>query len=112
MRIPLVAVSFGLSVVAAIVLLTVPIYFQSNRPVATLLQINGPWSAVPVIFPLVVGLFPLIIRARGAGIMAAILLSGFVIIGSFSIGLLYLPSAAAMWLATSSPSSSLTPTHQ
>jgi hypothetical protein len=112
MRIPLVAVSFGLSVVAAIVLLTVPIYSQSNRPVATLLQVNGPWGIVPVIFPLMVALFPSIIRARGAGITAAILLSGFVLVGSFSIGLLYLPSAATMWFAVSAPSYNLTSTHQ
>jgi di/tricarboxylate transporter len=67
MRIRLTAISFGLAMVAAVFLLVWPVYSGLNgeRPThATLLQINGWWAVVPLMFPVMVALVPLVVRRR------------------------------------------------
>jgi hypothetical protein len=99
----LIAVSFGLAIAAAAFLLVWPIYsgFDGTRTThATLLQVNGPRVVVPVVFPILILLFPLIFRRRAVRIIATILIGGFVLVSGFSIGVFYLPAAVTMLLAT------------
>lgn len=67
MKIRLTAVSFGLTVAAAVFLLVGPVYsgFERERPThATPLQVNGTWVIGAVMFPVVVALVPLVIRMQ------------------------------------------------
>ena len=98
----LTAVAFGLAVAAAIFLLVWPVYtgFEDERPThATLQQVNGRWVIVPVMFPVLVSLVPLVVRNQAVRIVAAIVIGLFVLISGFSIGMFYLPAAALMLLA-------------
>ncbi|MDR3698959.1 MAG: hypothetical protein P4L56_04940 [Candidatus Sulfopaludibacter sp.] len=94
----LTALSFGLAIAAAIVLLVLPVY--SNR--TTLPEENGAWAIVPVMFPVVMALLPVLFRKQAVRMAAAFLMGAFALIGSFSIGLLYLPAAIVMFLAAGS----------
>src|SRR5450755_3964634 len=101
MKTRLTGVSFGLALAAAIFLLVWPIYsgFNGNRPShATLLQVNGPYALIPVMFPVLATLIALLLRK--VRIVATILISGFALIGGFTIGLFYLPAAILMLLAS------------
>ena len=102
MRARLTAISFGLAVAAAVFLLVWPVYsgFNGERAThATLLQINGWWAVVPVMFPVVVALVPVVFRRQVARIVAAIVMCAFVLISGFSIGMFYLPAGVLMLLA-------------
>jgi hypothetical protein len=95
-------VSFGLAIAAAIFLLVWPVYsgFDGERPThSTLLRVNGPWVIVPVMFPVLVVLVPLVVRRKWSRIVAAIVISAFVLISGFSIGMFYLPAASLMLIA-------------
>jgi hypothetical protein len=94
--------SFGLTVAAAVFLLVWPVYsgFSGDRPTqATLLQINGSWVIIPVMFPVLVALVPLVARRQAVRIVAAIVMGGFVLISGFSFGMFYLPAGILMLLA-------------
>lgn len=98
----LTSASFGLALVAAIFLLVWPVYsgFDGVRIThATLLHVNGSWVIVPVCFPVVIALLPLVFRRQAIRIVAAILLCGFSFITGFTIGRFYLPAAVTMLLA-------------
>lgn len=95
MKTRLAAVSFGLALAAAVFLLMWPVY--SNG--ATLLQVNGSWAVVPVIFPVVVALLPGIFRKQAVRIVAAIVMGAFALVAGMSIGLFYVPAAIVMLLA-------------
>jgi hypothetical protein len=96
----LTAISLGLAVAAAVFVLVWPIYtVHGNQPAsATLVEVNGAWAAVPVTFPVVIALVPLMYRKQAVRVVAAILMGGFALI-AMSIGLFYLPSAIVMVLA-------------
>src|SRR5712691_1161533 len=99
----LTAVSFGLAMAAAIFLLVWPVYSGSdgNRTThATLVEVNGLWAMIPVMFPVLTALLPLIFHKQAVQIIATILIGGFALISGFSIGLFYLPAAITMLLAT------------
>ena len=96
------AASFAFGAAAAAFLLMVPVYvgsYPNGRMSATLLQVNGPWAIIPVLFPAVLAFLALVFRKRVVRIVAAILIGGFTILSGFSIGLFYLPAATAMLLA-------------
>lgn len=102
MRAHLTAISFGLAVAAAVFLLVWPVYsgFNGERPThATLLQINGWWAVVPVMFPVLVTLVPLLVRMQRVRVVATIVMGVFVLISGFSIGMFYLPAGILMLLA-------------
>jgi hypothetical protein len=101
------AVSFALAVAAAVAELFLPVYTVGfdYRPTRTLIEVNGRWTIIPVLFPVVIALLPLIFRSRWVRITAAIVICSFGLIGSFSIGLFYLPSGAAMLVAAYAKSS-------
>lgn len=102
MKTRLAAASFGLALAAAIFLLIWPVYtgFDGLRTThATLLQVNGSRALLPVAFPVIVALLPLVFRMQAIRISAAIVIGAFSFIGGFSIGLFYVPAAVAMLLA-------------
>jgi hypothetical protein len=101
-RTRLTAIAFGLTVVAAIYLLVGPAYRVVGNGVVThrtLIQVNGRWAVVPVMFPVLVSLIPLVVRRQWVRIVAAIVMGGFVFISGFSIGMFYLPAGILMLLA-------------
>jgi hypothetical protein len=103
MKALLTTVSLGLALGAAVYLLVWPVYsgFEGNRPTrATLLEINGQWAIIPVMFPVLVALMPLLFRKQVVRIIATVLMGAFSIIGGMSIGLFYVPAAFLMLLAT------------
>jgi hypothetical protein len=103
MKTRLTGVSFGFAVVAAIFLLVWPIYsgLSGDQPThATLLPVNGPYALIPVMFPVLVSLMPLLLRKQTVRIIATILIGGFALIGGFSIGLFYLPAVVLMLVAS------------
>jgi hypothetical protein len=103
MRARLTAISFGLTVVAAVFLLVWPVYFgfSGDRPThATLLEVNGSWVIIPVMFPVLVAVVPLVFRRQAVRIVAAVVMGLFVLISGFSVGLFYLPAGVLMLLAT------------
>ena len=103
MKTRLTGVSFALALAAAIFLLVWPVYsgFNGSRPThATLLEVNGPSVFIPVMFPVFTALIAWLVRRQWARIVATILISGFVLIAGFTIGLFYLPSAILMLLAS------------
>ena len=104
----LAEISLGLAAAAAIFLLVAPVYWGSNGGSRTLIEENGQWVIVPVMLPVVAAFLPVVFRRQKVRVIATVLLSGFVVIGSFTIGFLYLPAAIVMFLAScSGPSSTI-----
>jgi hypothetical protein len=102
MKARLTAVSFWLAMAPAIFLLVWPVYsgFDGRGTThATLLQVNGAWVIIPVTFPVVIAMLPVLFRKQAVRIIATIMMWGFTIISGFSIGLFYLPAAIMMLLA-------------
>ncbi|MDP1860073.1 MAG: hypothetical protein Q8K82_15465 [Gemmatimonadaceae bacterium] len=110
------ATAVALALLPSLVLFIVPIYAGYTEHVtesggligastagSTLVQANGLRAVLPLVLPLVLTVTPLVLRAsrfrRSITRVAAVLLTVFVVLGSFSIGLLYLPSAVALWVA-------------
>ncbi len=97
----LTAVSLALALAAAVFNLVYPVYsgFHGDQPArATLIDVNGTWSVVPVLFPVAVAAVALAFRKRAVRVVAAILMGAFSLV-AMSIGLLYLPAAIVMILA-------------
>jgi primosomal replication protein N len=74
-------------------------HVQVSRTHSTLIEVNGPRVLVALAFPVLVALAPLLFPHRSLRIGAAVVLGAFAIVSGFSIGLFYLPSAAAMLAA-------------
>lgn len=104
MKTRLTVTSFGLALAAAIFLLVGPVYNRldsQNTTHATLLQVNGSWVILPVLFPVFLALLPLVIRKQAVRIAAAIFIGAFSFISGFTIGLFYVPAAIILLLAAS-----------
>ncbi len=120
-RLPLANMSaFVLALTASVLILVVPVYKSvsssavvdgstSSQSVntkiseSTLLEQNGPAALVTLIAPVLITLIPLLVRrsARRPWLLAsAITLTVLCILTGFSIGLLYLRAAVALWIAT------------
>lgn len=102
MKTGLTALSLGFAIAAVIFPLVVPIHsgFVGNRATrATLVEVMGPWVIILIVFPVLAALLPLMFHKQAAWIIATVVICGFVLIGAFSIGLLYLPAAITMLLA-------------
>ena len=69
----------------------------------TLLQASGLWALVPLSLPVILTVAGLAVRSsvgrRTVLLSAAALLSLFVFLTALSLGMVYLPSAAALWVA-------------
>jgi hypothetical protein len=78
---------------------------QTETPVlpvrhATLAGVNGPGTYFLLTIPVAVAGLPLLLRSRSIRILSAVLITGWVLIASASIGLFYIPSAVMMvWSA-------------
>jgi hypothetical protein len=62
-----------LAVAAAIFLLVWPVYSGfdgSHTRHATLLEVNGEWAIIPVMFPVLIALMPLVFRKQAVRITA------------------------------------------
>lgn len=111
--------AFALALTASVLLLVAPVYKSVSSSAAvrgassrtettkssevTLLEQNGPAVLVALIAPALITLLPLLVRrsARRPWLLAsAITLTVLCILAGFSIGLLYLPAAVALWIAT------------
>jgi hypothetical protein len=102
MKTRLTAISFVLAMVAAIFLLVWPVYRgvgSGGVTHATLIQVNGWWVIVPVMFPVLVAFVPVVVPKQAVRIVAAIVMGAFVFISGFSIGMFYLPAGILMLLA-------------
>jgi hypothetical protein len=98
----LTMMSFTLAVAAAISLLVLPIYtgFDGSRTTgATVLQVNGLWTFISLLFPVITAMATLIFPTRGVRIFAAILMCAFTLLSAFTLGLFYLPAAGVMLIA-------------
>jgi hypothetical protein len=96
------ALSFGLAVAAAIFLLVWPVYsgLNNQQPFrATLLEVNGAWAVLPVMFPVLIAFLPVLFHRQAVRIAAAILMGGFSLIALMSIGIFYLPAAITIVVA-------------
>jgi hypothetical protein len=103
MKARLKEVAFGLALTAAAVLLVLPIYsgFNGTRPSrATLVEINGPWILLLLAIPVVITLQPLVFRRHSVQVVTTILIAGFTVLSSFSIGLFFVPATIVTLLAT------------
>ncbi len=90
------AVSFSLALAASVFLLVYPSGSgnwggQFHR--TTILEKEGLWVLIPLSFPLIVTLLPLVFPRQVVRIGATVVLWAFAIIGGFSIGLFYIPAA-------------------
>lgn len=115
----LTAVSLALALAVSALLLVIPSYSSATESVvapgsgsarqsvteghATLLDVNGPRILLPLGFPVLVALVPLLLPLRTLRIVAAVLLGGFCALGALSIGWFYLPSALTMVIAAAWP---------
>jgi hypothetical protein len=111
----LTAISVILAVAASVFWLIIPAYtgartdvtgspsgaprVQVSRTHATLIEVNGSRVILALVFPVLVALTPLLFPHRSLRIGAEAVLGAFAIVSGFSIGLFYLPSAAAMLAA-------------
>lgn len=105
-----------LSVASVLYLLIAPAYsgistYQDTDGVTrmtttsmSLLEANGWRLLIPVLVPVAICAFAVLARksdqARGFRVTATVLLWAFVVLTGFSIGMLYLPSALAMTVAS------------
>jgi hypothetical protein len=99
----LVAISLGLSAVASVFLLLVPTgsggVEEGQIVHRTLLEVNGSGVIGLLLVPVLISVIPLLFPGRPALIVATALICGFTIVGSFSVGLFYVPASAVMLAA-------------
>ncbi len=102
MRTRLVLLALALAAIASAFLLLAPTGTgtQAGRTVSvTLLQVNGSSVLGLLLVPIVICLIPLLFPGRPPLITAFVLLCAFVLVGSFTVGLFYVPAAAVMLVA-------------
>ena len=100
------------AIAATIWCLLAPLYTvkSSESPIeghATLLEVNGARAIPALALPVLLAGIPVLFPKRGLCGAAALMLLAFSILGGFSVGLFYLPSAALLLTAFL-----LTPVHQ
>ena len=96
------ALAFALALAASLVLLVFPVYtgFRDGElQRATLIQVNGSGVLLPLSFPVLITLLPLVFRKLPVMVAAAVVMCGFAFISGFSIGMFYMPSAVMALLA-------------
>ena len=103
-----------LVIVAAVIVLVAPSYSSvtssSDRgeivSTKTALEVNGPWLLLLLLAPIAIAATPLFARGRAwvvLSIVSASLLWVFVILGSFTIGVLFAPAALLALVAACLP---------
>jgi hypothetical protein len=72
-------------------------------------SVDGSWILVVVTVPVLVALVPLLLRRRAARILSAALLWTGCVVGIFSVGIFFVPSATAMTIAATQHEESVLP---
>lgn len=110
----LTAASFALAIAMSAALPSMPLYTsvrQELNPTThvmktvkthkTLSEVNGARTLIfPLMLPPIVAFVPLLLRYRPVRIASAVVLVAFVLVGGFSVGMFYLPSAVMMVMAS------------
>jgi hypothetical protein len=99
--------SFSLSALTSLLLFAIPAYsaWSANQlQHLTMDSVNGPRLYYLLAIPMIIAGVPLLLRARIFRALSALLLIGWVVVGSATVGLFYLPSAVMMILAARTPS--------
>jgi hypothetical protein len=65
----------------------------------SIFEVDGAWVLVVVSVPVLVSLVPVVVPRRAARIVAAVLLWAGCVVGIFSVGLFFVPSAVVMTVA-------------
>lgn len=105
--------SFGMAAAVSCLLLIVPTYTTSSTTIAehpvnrslveqghtTMLLVNGPSVLLALAIPVLIALTPLVFPTRAMHLTAAIAIAVFCLLGGFSIGLFYIPSAVLIAVA-------------
>jgi hypothetical protein len=65
----------------------------------SIFEVDGAWVLVVVSVPVLVSLLPVVLRRRGARVVAAMLLWACCVVGIFSVGLFFVPAAVMMTVA-------------
>jgi hypothetical protein len=103
-----------LVIAAAVVVLVAPSYSSVTSSSSggeivttkTALEVNGPWLVLLLLVPIAIAALPLFARGRAwvvLSIVSASLLWVFVILGSFTIGVLFAPAALLALVAACLP---------
>jgi len=103
-----------LVIAAAVIVLVAPSYSSVTSSsnggevitTKTALEVNGPWLLLLLLVPIAIAALPLFARGRAwvvLSIVSASLLWVFVILGSFTIGVLFAPAALLALVAACLP---------
>jgi hypothetical protein len=65
----------------------------------SIFEVDGAWVLVVVSVPVLVSLLPMMRRRRAARVVAAVLLWACCLVGIFSVGLFFVPTAMVMTVA-------------
>jgi hypothetical protein len=110
--------AFGLAVAAAVVAAVAPLGTRmtagsgvvARSEHVSMLEVDGSWVLVVVAVPTIVAGIPSLVRRRGVTIASAVVLWACCIVGMWSVGLFFVPSAVLMTLATAArPSAEAVP---
>ncbi len=101
-------VSIATALAASVFFLVWPIYTDGR----SLFDVSGPKLLLPLLVPVVLASLPVVtppsVRRRACGI-AGTLVTVFCVLGGFSIGLAYVPTAVLLVIAAAIPASSRQP---
>ena len=87
---------FLLACACSAALLVIPWYASGE----TVLEVSGQIVLIPLAIPVLAALLPILFPRRAVRIGATAVLAGFALLGSFSIGLFFAPSAVLMMVAS------------
>jgi hypothetical protein len=99
--------AFGLAVAGAVVAAVAPLGTRmtagsgavARTEHVSMLEVDGSWVLVVVAIPTIVAGIPSLVRRRDVRIASAVLLWACCIVGMWSVGLFFVPSAVVMTLA-------------
>ena len=69
----------------------------------SIFEVDGAWVLVVVSVPLLVSLLPVVVRHRAGTVISAVLLWVCCVVGIFSVGLFFVPTAVLMTVAAAMP---------
>ena len=93
----LTVTSFSLACACSAALLVIPWYASGE----TVLEVSGLIVLIPLAIPVLAALLPILFPRRAVRIGATAVLAGFALLGGFSIGLSYAPSAVLLMMVAS-----------
>ena len=94
----LAAAAFAWALGASVLLLFLPVYESDPGGGATLVDENGAGVIAVLAIPVAIAAAGLALKGRGRAV-AAVLAGAFVVLGSFTVGLFYAPTAILLIVA-------------